>query len=244
MATDFKPRVAIAKFEHLPDDVQANFAFWARQGLSPSEIQNRLGKLKLAATKNRISEWSKAIPGVEANSVEDLPFDIKAKVIEAYVDRKPNTEIKQICANNGYKVSDVTINRWFNDLLRDRQKQELSGELDDNGLSLNEELLTRIITWVSDAIMKILVNVDLGVIEVKDANSLEKVVTLGLKTAQIQMGYQKLKTDECVMLNKARKEMKNEVQRRLVGKPEVVAALFEAIDSSANNLINNAETTG
>lgn len=242
MATDFKPKVAVAKFEYLPEDVQATFAFWARQGLTPTEIQHRLSKKKLAATKARIAEWCKAIPGVEVNSVEDLPPDIKAKVIEAYVERKPTDEIKQVCATNGYKVSDVVINRWFNALLRDRQKQELSGELDDNGLTLNEELMTRILTWCLDALMKMLVNVDMASIKIDNVVDLERVVVLGLRSTQAAMQYKKLKDDERVMLNKARKEMKAEVQRRLIGKPDVVNALFEVIDITADNLERNAQT--
>lgn len=242
MATDFKPKVAVAQFDHLPEDVQTTFAFWARQGLSAGEIQHRLAKVKLAATKSRITEWCKAIPGVEVNSVEDLPPDIRAKVVEAYMERKPTDEIKQICANYGYKVSDTRINRWFSDLLRDRQKLELNGELDDNGLTLNEELLTRILTWCLDTLMKLLVNVDMSSIEVKNIHDLERIVVLALRSTAASMQYEKIKVDERVMLNKARREMKDEVQRRLVGKPEIVNALFEIIDNSANALERNVQT--
>ena len=243
MTTDFKPRVAVSQFEHLPEDVQDTFAFWARQGLTAGEIQHKLSKLRLTATKGRINEWCKAIPGVEVNSVEDLPLDIKQKVIEAYLERKPTDEIKQVCASKGYKVSDVVINRWFNDLLRDRQKQELSGELDDNGLTLNEELLTRILTWCLDALMKMLVNIDMATIKIDNITDLEKVVTLGLRSTQAAMQYKKLKDDERIMLNKARNEMKNEVQRRLIGKPDIIHALFEVIDASADNLERNVKTS-
>lgn len=244
MATDFKPKVAVAKLEHLPEDVQASFAFWARQGLTPTEIQHRLSKLKLTATKSRIAEWCKSIPGVEVNSVEDLPPDIKAKVVEAYVERKPTDEIKQVCAELGYKVSDVVINRWFSDLLRDRQKQELSGELDDNGLSLNDELMTRILTWCLDTLMKMLVNIDLATIKIDNVVDLERVVVLGLRSTQAAMQYKKLKDDERVMLNRARKEMKSEIQRRLIGKPDIVNALFEIVDITADNLERNVEASG
>lgn len=243
MPTDFKPKVAVSQFDHLPEDVQANFAFWARQGLTPSEIQHRLGKLKLTATRNRIAEWCKEVPGVEVNSVEDLPPDVRAKVVEAYVERKRTDEIKVVCANLGYKVSDVTINRWFNDLLRDRQKQELSGELDDNAMTLNEELSLRILTWCLDALMKMMVNVDMASIKIEDLQSLEKIVALNLRSVQVSMNFQKMKNDEIVMLNKARKEMRSEVQRHLIGKPEIVAALFEIIDNVADRLERNAATS-
>lgn len=144
----------------------------------------------------------------------------------------------------GYKVSDVVINRWFGELLRERQQQELYGELDDNGLTLNEELLTRILTWCLDALMKMLVNVDMASIKVTTAQDLEKIVNLGLRSTQASMQYYKLKTDERLMLNKARKEMKAEVQRRLIGKPEVVNALFEVIDRSTENLERNVQASG
>ena len=244
MATDFKPKVAVAKLEHLPEDVQASFAFWARQGLTPGEIQHRLSKLKLTATKSRIAEWVKSIPGVEVNSVEDLPPDIKAKVVEAYVERKPTDEIKQVCAELGYKVSDVVINRWFSDLLRDRQKQELSGELDDNGLSLNDELMTRLLTWCLDTTMKMLVNIDLATIKIDNVVDFERAVVLGLRSTQAAMQYKKLKDDERVMLNRARKEMKSEIQRRLIGKPDIVNALFEIVDLTADNLERDVQTSG
>lgn len=244
LTTDFKPKLAVSSFEHLPEDVQVTFAFWARQGLSPAEIQHRLSKLKLTATKSRIAEWCKNIPGVEINSVDDLPPDLKALVVGAYLERKPTDEIKATCANLGYKVSDTVINRWFSELLRDRQQQELSGELDDNSLTLNEELLTRILTWCLDTLMKLLVNVDMASIKVETVQDLEKVVLLGLRSTQASMQYSKLKTDERHMLNRARQEMKNEVQRRLIGKPDVVNALFEVIDASASDMGVNVKNTG
>ena len=41
------------------------------------------------------------------------------------------------------------------------------------------------------------------------------------------------------MLDRVRNEFRNEVQKRLSGRPDVVAALFEAIDDSATQLKAN-----
>lgn len=244
LVTDFKKTTAITQFEHLPEGLQADFAFWVRKGMSSAAIQQQLQKHKYTATRNRIDEWSKGIPCIVASSVDELPDDVKVVVLEAYRDRKPKSEVKHFCASLGYKVSDQVVDRWFGELLRERQVQELGGELDASGISVSHEFEVRTLTWIFDKILNLLADADLHQLELKTVNDFQAMVNLVLRATSVSIQFRKMQLEEKGVLNRVRQELKTEVQRRLVGKPEVVSALFEAIDSATSKMETYHETTG
>ena len=243
MVTDYKPMTVATQFDQLPESLQNEFAFLARQGVRPAEIQQRLMKDRFSVTKTRISDWCKNIPSIVATNFEDLPEEVRATVLDAYRDRKPIGEVKHVCAKLGYQIDDKIINKWFNELLRDRQEQELNGELESSGLSIMQEFETRSLTWVFDNFLNLLANADLSQLKIDSIADFERVVGLTLRATTVSIQRRKMELEEKGLLERARQELKTEVQRRLIGKPAVVSALFEAIDKSTEQLNKSAKAS-
>lgn len=244
MPTDFRPVTAVTQFDHLPEDIRDDFIVWARLGLKPSDIQQKLMKKKFTATRTRIEQWCKDAPGIEIKKVKDLPEEVKVFVLEAYRDRKPKAELREHCAKHGLKVNDIIIDAWFNELLRERQGKELEGELSSDGTSLIEEFEVKGLTWMLDKILDKLTNADLTELKISTTADFERFAGIVLRAASVSINRRAQQAKETTMLNKARAELRTEVQRRLVGKPEVVAALFEVIDGATETAKRNVEAQG
>lgn len=183
------------------------------------------------------------VPGIEVSKLDDLPEDVKVIVLDAYRLRKPKSQLVEQVASLGYKISDTAVENWFDELFRERQERELEGELEPTGLSVLQEFETRSLTWVFDKVLNLLADTDLHKLEIATPADFEKLVGIVLRSCSVSIARRKMDLEEGSLLNRARAEIKTEVQRRLIGKPHIVTALFEAIDTGVDNLEKSAKAS-
>lgn len=190
---------------------------------------------------------------IAIQSVDALPMEVKQEIMRWHEADRPWQELKEYLRNKNYTTHRGKIDQWIK-----RQKTQGNGLLDYDAAAsfANNDLEAKSWGLLACKINLLIEKLhgrpsELGQVKglAQSLLQLSKVMMdkdkLEIQRAKLQLEQERHYNQKAVFIAKARDELVAEVRTRIIGSPELVAQLVNAIDDAADRVqeLNNANAS-
>lgn len=239
MARPKKPKVpllAIINMERLPRDVLEQLEQMAAQGATVDDLQKHIMKNGFSIRKTTIKKWTRTLPFKKINTLEDLPEDLREKVVSWWLSRRDYASCVRDLTEAGFKADNFILNKLYGQILRDETQAEINGDFDPTRAPISKELeawaLTATLDRVVDAIMRSKYRP-----EPASPADFAKMADILLKVVNSNISRRRLDLDEEHLMARARAEFEHKISEMLIAHPELVEQIAAISDEAEAELI-------